>query len=123
MTNTNHVELAKRVSEGVLLLREALPEPMKAFGGLAAAATATNALDTKIKELMALAIGVAIQCDGCVAIHAKLAQRHGASRQEVAETIALAIYMGGGPASVYGAEALRAYDEFNAPVREQEPAS
>ena len=108
----NHIELANDVSTGVRLLREALPEPMKAFGGLASAATAANALDTKTKELMAVAIGIAIQCDGCVAIHTKLARKHGASREELAETIAMAIYMGGGPASVYGAEALRAYDQF-----------
>ena len=106
------IELASDVSSGVKLLREALPEPMKAFGALARAATASNALDTKTKELMAVAIGVAIQCDGCVAIHTKLAHMNGASRQEFAEIIALAIYMGGGPAPVYGAEALRAYDQF-----------
>lgn len=111
----NHPELAGDVSSGVRLLRQALPDAMKAFGDLAAAATATNALDSKTKELMAVAIAVAIQCDGCVAIHTKLAHKHGASRQELAETIALAIYMGGGPASVYGAEALRAYDQFNGP--------
>lgn len=36
----------------------------------------------------------------------------GATREEVAETVALAIYMGGGPAVVYGGDALRAYDQF-----------
>jgi AhpD family alkylhydroperoxidase len=107
------VQLAADVSAGVRLLRDALPEPMKAFSALAQSATATATLDTKTKELMALAISIAIQCDGCVAIHTKLAHRHGASRQEIAETIALAVYMGGGPASVYGAVAMRAYDQFS----------
>ncbi len=76
------------------------------------AATASKAIDTKTKELMALAIGIAVHCDGCVAYHAKMAHHHGASRDEVAETIALAVYMGGGPAVVYGGDALRAYDQF-----------
>ena len=61
---------------------------------------------------MALAIGIAVHCDGCVAYHTRAAHRHGATRDEVAETVALALYMGGGPAAVYGADALRAYDQF-----------
>jgi len=86
---------------------------MKAFGALSTAATASKAIDTKMKELMALAIGIAVHCDGCVAYHTKMARQHGASREEVAETVALAVYMGGGPAAVYGADALRAYDQFS----------
>ena len=109
----SHRQSANEVSTGVVLLREALPEAMKGFAELATAATANKELDTKTKELMAVAIGVAIQCEGCIDIHIKLAHRHGASRQQLAETIALAIYMGGGPASVYGAKALRAYDELS----------
>jgi alkylhydroperoxidase/carboxymuconolactone decarboxylase family protein YurZ len=41
-----------------------------------------------------------------------MAHQHGATREEVAETAVLAVYMGGGPAAVYGADALRAYDQF-----------
>jgi AhpD family alkylhydroperoxidase len=59
---------------------------------------------------MALAIGIAVHCDGCVAYHTKMAHQHGATREEVAETVALAVYMGGGPAAVYGGGALRAYE-------------
>ena len=62
---------------------------------------------------MALAIGIAIHCEGCVAYHTKMAHQHGATRQEVLETIALAVYMGGGPAAVYGGDAVRAYDQFS----------
>ena len=61
---------------------------------------------------MALAIGIAVHCDGCVAFHTKMAHQHGAGRDEVAETVALAVSMGGGPAAVHGADALRAYDQF-----------
>ena len=86
---------------------------MKAFGTLSTAATTSKAIDTKMKELMALAIGIAVHCDGCVAYHTKMAHQHGATREEVLETIALAIYMGGGPAAVYGGDAVRAYDQFS----------
>ena len=105
-------QIAGDVVTGVGLLQQGSPDAMKAFGALSTAATASNALDTKIKELMALAIGIAVHCDGCVAYHTKMAHQHGATREEVLETIALAVYMGGGPAAVYGGDALRAYDQF-----------
>ena len=66
-----------------------------------------------MKELMALAIGIAVHCDGCVAYHAKMANQNGATREEVIETVALAVYMGGGPAAVYGADAVRAFEQFS----------
>jgi AhpD family alkylhydroperoxidase len=72
------------------------------FGGLASAATASKTLDTK----MAVAISIAVHCEGCVAFHTKMAHQNGATREELLETVALAIYMGGGPAAVYGADAL-----------------
>ena len=92
--------------------RRGIPEVGKAFQQLAAAATAEGALDTKTKELIALAIGITARCDGCVAFHAGAAVRHGANRQEVLETIGMAIYMGGGPSLVYGVQALEADDQF-----------
>ena len=52
-------------------------------------------------------------CDRCVAYHTKMAHQHGATRDELVETVAVAVYMGGGPAAVYGADAVRAYDAFN----------
>lgn len=107
------VRIAHDVVEGLGLLRQGSPDTMKAFASLATTSTATNAIDTKTKELMALAIGIAVHCDGCIAYHAKMAHQHGASRQEVLETVSLAIYMGGGPAAVYAGDALRAYDQFN----------
>jgi AhpD family alkylhydroperoxidase len=104
--------IAHDVSTGVGLLQKRVPDTMKAFGALSTAATASKTIDTKTKELMALAIGIAVHCDGCVAYHTKMAHQHGATREEVAETVALAIYMAGGPAAVYGGDALRAFDQF-----------
>ena len=107
------VQIANDVMTGVGMLRQGSPDTMKAFAALSTAATASNAIDTKTKELMALAIGIAVHCDGCVAYHTKMAHQHGASRQEILETVALTTYMGGGPAAVYGADAVRAYDQFS----------
>lgn len=106
-------QIANDVMSGIGILRQGSPDALKAFATLSTSATATAALDTKTKELMALAIGIAVHCDGCVAYHTKMAHKHGATRQEVIETVALALYMGGGPAAVYGADAVRAYDQFS----------
>ena len=88
------------------------PEVAKGFSQLAKAAEKDGAMSAKQKELMSLAIGVAIQCDGCIAFHAKAAAGYGATRDEVLETIGVCLYMGGGPAFVYGAQALEAFDTF-----------
>ena len=109
----NHI--ARTLSSGMKELRGGIPETMQAFSGLAAAATADGALDPKAKELIALGISIAVRCDGCIAFHTKAALKHGATREEVMETIAMAIYMGGGPSMIYGTQALEAYDQWAAP--------
>lgn len=91
-----------------------VPDAVKSFGTLSREAQKAGALDHKVKELMALAIGVTSRCDGCIAYHARNSFRAGATRQEVAEAMAVAVQMGGGPAMVHAADALRAYDEFAA---------
>jgi len=93
-------------------LRGGAPEAMKAFSALAQAAVKPGALDTKTKELVALGISVAIRCDPCVAFHAEAAAKQGATRAEVLETVATAIYMGAGPAAMYAAATLEAFDQF-----------
>jgi AhpD family alkylhydroperoxidase len=92
--------------------RKAYPAVAKGFAELATAAIAPGALDSKTKELIALAIGVAARCDGCLAFHVKAAARYGATREEVADALGVAVYMGGGPAAIYAAEALAAWDEL-----------
>jgi AhpD family alkylhydroperoxidase len=93
-------------------LRGGAPEVMKAFAGMAQAATAAKALDTKTKELIALGIAVAVRCDDCIAFHAKAAVQQGASREEIMETLGMAIYMGAGPSVMYATHALEAFEQF-----------
>ena len=85
---------------------------MKGFSAIAQAALAPGALDVKTKELIALAISVAVRCDDCVAFHAKAAQERGASREEVLETLGMAIYMGAGPSAMYASHALAAFTQY-----------
>jgi AhpD family alkylhydroperoxidase len=98
----------------VAKLLELIPEPVKIYGRLSKAAQLPGALDHKTKELIALAISVATRCDGCIAYHARNSVRAGATRQEVAEMLAVTLQMGGGPSMVHAADALKAYDAFAA---------
>ena len=109
--------MAAELSSAIKEVRLGSPEVMKHFSGMAAAATAGGALGSKTKELLAIAIAVAIRCDGCIAFHAKAAMQHGATRDEIMETMGLAIYMGAGPSLMYAAQAVEAFDQFSAQSR------
>jgi AhpD family alkylhydroperoxidase len=106
-------------------LRSGAPEVMKAFANIAQSALAPKALDRKTKELIAVGISVAIRCDDCIGCHVKAALEQGASREEVIEALAMAIYMGAGPSVMYATHALDAYVQFashnTSPDRPQRP--
>lgn len=110
MAAENWIEFTAQTNERMAALRKEMPEAAPAFASLAKAAIAPGVLDSKTKELIALAIGITARCDGCLAFHAKAAKKYGATREEVIETIQVAIYMGGGPSMIYGSEALAAFD-------------
>lgn len=110
----NWPAMANDFSAQLREVRAGAPDVMKGFSAMAQAALKANALDTKTKELLALGISVAIRCDPCVAFHAQAAVRQGATREEILETIGIAIYMGAGPSAMYAAKALEAFDQFTA---------
>jgi len=110
--DSKFTELCKDLSGNLKTLRKDIPDVMQGFSALAQAATRDGALDKKTKELIALAIGVAVRCDGCIGFHTETLVRLGATRQEIEETLGMAIYMGGGPALMYAAEAIGAFEEF-----------
>lgn len=105
--------LTQDISAYMRELRTLQPEAMKSFSALAQAAGADGSLDKKSKEFIALAIGITQRCDGCIGFHAKALAGLGATRQEIAEVAAMSVYMGGGPALMYAADALRAFDQFS----------
>lgn len=105
-------DITRSVDLGNKALTDAAPEAMGAFAGLFRAASADGALDKKTKELMALAISVAIRCEGCIAAHARAAARHGATEAEAVEALMVAVELSGGPGTVYAGEALEAFREF-----------
>ena len=109
-------EITRSLSPSLRKLRADIPDTMKGFDAMAGAALRDGALSEKTKELIALALGVAAHCDGCLGFHVKALARLGATRAEVEEALGVAIYMGGGPALMYAADALAAYEEYAAPA-------
>lgn len=89
-----------------------IPATMHGFNQLHQAACQEGALHTKTKELIALGIAITSRCDGCITFHVHDALKAGATKEEIAETIGVAILMGGGPALVYGCEVLVALRQF-----------
>lgn len=105
-------DITTSISASLVKFTKDSGELMQAFSGMSHAATKTGALDEKTKELIALAIGVAKQCDGCIGFHTKKLIKLGVKREEFMEMLNVAVYMGGGPALMYAAEAITAYEQF-----------
>lgn len=108
----NYPELTKNITANIKVLRKDIADTMQGFSTLAMAASKEGALDKKTKELIALAIGVSSRCDGCIGFHMEALVKLGATREEVEETLGMAVYMGGGPSLMYAADAMTAYEQF-----------
>lgn len=107
----NH-DILNELNQQSRALRQMIPDVYKGFADTSRAALAEGALPTKVKELMAMVVGVTHGCDGCIASHARGAVRAGATKEEAAEAIGVGILMNGGPGTVYGARAYAAFCEF-----------
>lgn len=107
-------DLTRDISAELGKLRSDMPDTLQAFNALGKAASAEGALDKKTKELIAVALSVAARCDPCVGFHLQALVKLGATRAELADVLAMAVYMGGGPSLMYAAKASAAFDEFSA---------
>ena len=108
-------EITRSVTTSLRKLRADTPDVIASFNALSEAAMRDGVLDKKTKELIALALGVAGHCDACLGFHVKALIKLGATRMEIAETLGVAVYMGGGPSLMYAADALAAFDQLSTP--------
>ena len=99
------------------VLRSAIPDVYAAYGAMQRAVMVDGALTRRAKELIALAVAVTRECDGCIWAHARGAASAGATREEVAEAMGVAILMNGGPGTVWGPRALAAFEELGSELR------
>lgn len=107
-------DITQGISTQIAKMRKEMPEVMAGFSALAQAASKEGALDKKTKELIAIALAVANHCPGCIGFHSQALVKLQTSREELLETLGMAVYMGGGPSLMYAAEALEAFEEFSA---------
>jgi AhpD family alkylhydroperoxidase len=113
----SYTDITADINRGIIKLRQAAPDAMNGFSAMAKGALKEGALSAVEKELIALAIGVAGHCEGCIGFHAKSLVRAGATREQVMEALAVAVYMGGGPSLMYAADAVHAFEEFAATAK------
>ena len=113
----NYPETITELTTVMRDMHKGIPKVMQGFGALADSAKAAGALDAKTKELIAMGISIALRCDGCIGFHTRGAIREGATREEFMEMIGVAVMMGGGPSTVYGAYALEAFDQLSVAAR------
>jgi AhpD family alkylhydroperoxidase len=104
-------DYAPKLLEAIGELGAAAPATLAGFQALDGAAGRSGKLDARTRELIALAVAVTTRCDGCIALHSAAAARAGASREEVAEALSVAIALNAGAALVYSARALDAFGQ------------
>jgi AhpD family alkylhydroperoxidase len=109
--NAYRQQLTVRIGE----IAKISPDTIKGYQTLSAAGQKANLLGPKIRELISLAVAVTLRCDGCIAVHTEAAARHGASREEIAEALAVATTVNAGAALVYSARVLDAYQQVAPP--------
>ena len=103
--NTQREALLGRVGEFAKLS----PDTVRGIGMMDAAGK-NGTLGAKIHELIALAVAVTTRCDGCIAVHTKNAVARGATREEIAEALGVAVALNAGAALTYTARVLDAHD-------------
>jgi AhpD family alkylhydroperoxidase len=100
----------ERNAEAMKPVRAAMPDLIKGFGALHQAAMKPGALTVIEKELIALAIGLAVRCENCIYAHVQAALKAGATRDQVLETAGVAVLMQGGPTYTYLPRVIEALD-------------
>lgn len=109
---SNAKDSLEAVNARLLGLFKAEKQTMMAFNGLAGAASRAGKISPAMKELTAVAIAVAKGCEDCILYHVAAARKHGATREELGEMLAVAVEMAGGPGAVYAAKALEIFDQL-----------
>jgi AhpD family alkylhydroperoxidase len=104
-------EYRKQLAFGVKEVGQLSPDTVKGYIELSSAGQKADLLGAKIRELIALAVAVTARCDGCITVHAEAAIRHGATKEEIAEALGVAVAVNAGAALVYSARVMDAVKE------------
>lgn len=107
---SNWSDLVTTIKTSFGSLSRSNPKMVKAYMALNDASAENNVLDAKTRELISIAVAITTRCDGCIAAHVDAAIAAGATREEVAATLATAISLNAGAAYIYSLHVLEAYD-------------
>jgi AhpD family alkylhydroperoxidase len=99
----------QQVVAGVAGFAKLSPETVRGYGAMGGAGQKTGQLDAKTRELIAIAVAITLRCDGCITIHTDAARKLGATKEEVAEALGVAVSVNAGAAIVYSTRTLDAY--------------
>ncbi len=102
--NTYHSQILETLAQ----LGRLNPDTLRGYRTLSDAGTKTAQLDAKTRELIALAVAVTARCDGCIVVHTDAALKHGATREEIAEALGVAVAVNAGAALVFSTRVLDA---------------
>jgi AhpD family alkylhydroperoxidase len=84
------------------------PDTVRGYQTLSAANSKTGKLDEKTRQLISLAVAVTTHCDGCIVVHTDAALKAGATKEEIAEALGVAVAMNAGAALIYSTRVLDA---------------
>ena len=108
-------EYQKQIGKNLGELKRLSPDTVRGYMTLSAANSPTTKLSEKVRQLISLAVAVTTRCDGCIVIHTEAALKAGATREEISETLGVAVAMNAGAALVYSTRVLDAVAAKSAP--------
>ncbi|PVX31348.1 alkylhydroperoxidase [Sphingomonas pokkalii] len=99
----------EQVLAGVGALGKLTPDTVRGYAMIGNAGTKTDHLDAKTRELIAVAVAISLRCDGCITVHTDAARKAGATQEELAEALGVAIGLNAGAGLVYSTRAMDAF--------------
>ena len=121
MLNWN--EYRGQLTVGVKEVGQLSPDTVRGYVELSSAGQKKDLLGAKTRELIALAVAVTLRCDGCITVHSEAAIRRGASKEEIAEALGVAMAVNAGAALVYSTRVMDAVKEYPRETRSTEPGA
>src|SRR2546428_9803228 len=100
--NQYHKEVGARIGD----LMKVSPDTVRGYQTLSAANSKTSKLGEKTRQLISLAVAVTTHCDGCIVVHTDAALKAGATKEEIAEALGVAVALKAGASLVYFSRAL-----------------
>src|SRR5687768_10801604 len=103
-------EYQKQIQQQIAEIGRSNREIVKGYRELTNSGNATNLLGGKVRELIALAVAVTRQCDGCIITHTDAAIKQGATKEEIIEALSVAVAVNAGAALIFSSRVIDAYN-------------